>query len=99
MWRSCNPRHTERKRGVVTMTSMTSTPPTISATSARPARLVATMFRRGPAQRVLHLTWFAFFLTFVAWFNFAPFATTIAKEFGLSKGQLVTLGLCNLALT
>ena len=57
------------------------------------------MFRRGPAQRVLHLTWFAFFLTFVAWFNFAPFATTIAAQFGLSKGQLVTLGLCNLALT
>jgi NNP family nitrate/nitrite transporter-like MFS transporter len=57
------------------------------------------MFRRGPAQRVLHLTWFAFFLTFVAWFNFAPFAATIGKEFGLAKGQLVTLGLCNLALT
>lgn len=57
------------------------------------------MFRRGPAQRVLHLTWFAFFLTFVAWFNFAPFATTIGERFGLSKGQLVTLGLCNLALT
>ena len=57
------------------------------------------MFRPGPAQRILHLTWFAFFLTFVVWFNFAPFATTIGKQFGLSKGQLVTLGLCNLALT
>ncbi|HEY6533842.1 MAG TPA: NarK family nitrate/nitrite MFS transporter [Acidimicrobiales bacterium] len=65
----------------------------------RAGRLVRQMFRRGPAQRTLHLTWFAFFLTFVVWFNFAPFATTIGKEFGLSKGQLVTLGLCNLALT
>ena len=66
---------------------------------AHVGRLVSTMFRRGPAQRVLHLTWFAFFLTFVVWFNFAPFATTIGDEFALTKGQLVTLGLCNLALT
>jgi NNP family nitrate/nitrite transporter-like MFS transporter len=65
----------------------------------RAGQLVREMFRRGPAQRTLHLTWLAFFLTFVVWFNFAPFATTIGKEFGLSKGQLVTLGLCNLALT
>jgi NNP family nitrate/nitrite transporter-like MFS transporter len=66
---------------------------------ARAGRLVATMFRRGPAQRTLHLTWLAFFLSFVVWFNFAPFASTIGKQFGLDKGQLVTLGLCNLALT
>lgn len=76
------------------MLAMTPTP-----LAPTPARLVARMFRPGPAQRVLHLTWFAFFLTFVAWFNFAPFATTIGDRFGLSKGQLVTLGLCNLALT
>jgi NNP family nitrate/nitrite transporter-like MFS transporter len=61
--------------------------------------LIATMFRRGPSQRVLHLTWFAFFLTFVAWFNFAPFAKTIGDQFDLTKAQVVTLGLCNLALT
>lgn len=48
---------------------------------------------------MLHLTWFAFFVSFVVWFNFAPFATTIGREFSLSKPQLVTLGLCNLALT
>jgi NNP family nitrate/nitrite transporter-like MFS transporter len=66
---------------------------------ARARGLVATMFRRGPAQRTLHLTWLAFFLSFVVWFNFAPFSSTIGKEFGLDKGQLVTLGLCNLALT
>ena len=61
--------------------------------------LARTMFRRGPAQRTLHLTWFAFFCTFVVWFGFAPFATTIGRQFDLNKGQLVTLGLCNLALT
>ncbi|HEX9890299.1 MAG TPA: NarK family nitrate/nitrite MFS transporter [Nitriliruptorales bacterium] len=49
--------------------------------------------------RVLHLTWLAFFLSFVVWFNFAPFATTIGAEFGLSREQLTVLALCNVALT
>jgi NNP family nitrate/nitrite transporter-like MFS transporter len=49
--------------------------------------------------RVLHLTWFAFFLTFVVWFNFPPFATTIGQDFGLTPAQLGTIGLCNVALT
>jgi len=49
--------------------------------------------------KVLHLTWFAFFLTFVIWFNFPPFATTIGQDFGLSPAQLGTIGLCNVALT
>jgi len=49
--------------------------------------------------RILHLTWFAFFLSFVVWFNFPPFATTIGQEFGLTKPQLGTIGLCNVALT
>ncbi|MBI3256396.1 MAG: MFS transporter, partial [Actinobacteria bacterium] len=60
---------------------------------------MSVVFRRGAAQRTLHLTWMAFFLSFVVWFNFAPFAGDIGKQFGLDKGQLVTLGLCNLALT
>ncbi|MGF1524807.1 MAG: MFS transporter [Leptolyngbyaceae cyanobacterium] len=49
--------------------------------------------------RILHLTWFAFFLTFVVWFNFPPFATTIRQDFGLTQEQLGTIGLCNVALT
>jgi len=49
--------------------------------------------------RILHLSWFAFFLTFVCWFNFAPFATTIGKQLSLSPEQIKTLGICNLALT
>lgn len=49
--------------------------------------------------RILHLTWFAFFLTFVCWFNFAPFATTIGKQLSLTPEQIKTLGICNLALT
>jgi NNP family nitrate/nitrite transporter-like MFS transporter len=49
--------------------------------------------------RVLHLTWFAFFLSFVVWFNFAPFAATVAEAFDLSTEQLTVLALCNVALT
>lgn len=49
--------------------------------------------------RTLHLTWFAFFCSFVVWFNFAPFATTIGDDLGLSKVELGTLALCNVALT
>lgn len=49
--------------------------------------------------RVLHLTWFAFFLSFVVWFNFAPFANTISEQLGLDAGQKKTIGLCNVALT
>ena len=52
----------------------------------------------GP-HRILHLTWFAFFLSFIVWFNFAPFSKDIGDWFHLSKGELVTLGLCNVALT
>lgn len=49
--------------------------------------------------RTLHLTWFAFFLSFVVWFNFAPFAGVVGEQFGLTKAQLTTLALCNVALT
>ena len=49
--------------------------------------------------RILHLTWFAFCITFVVWFNFAPVATLIKADFGLTEGQLRTLAICNVALT
>ncbi|MGF1489464.1 MAG: MFS transporter [Prochloraceae cyanobacterium] len=49
--------------------------------------------------RILHLTWFAFFLTFVVWFNFAPLATTVKQDLGLTTAQIRTLALCNIALT
>jgi MFS transporter, NNP family, nitrate/nitrite transporter len=49
--------------------------------------------------RILHLTWFAFFLTFVCWFNFAPFASIIGKELNLDESQIKTILICNLAIT
>ncbi len=49
--------------------------------------------------RVLHMTWFAFFLSFVVWFNFAPLATTVRDALDLSEAQIRTLAICNVALT
>ncbi|MCF8723708.1 NNP family nitrate/nitrite transporter-like MFS transporter [Nitrospina gracilis] len=50
-------------------------------------------------QGVLHLTWIAFFLTFLAWFNMAPFNTTLEHHAGLSADQIRILMVCNVALT
>jgi len=53
---------------------------------------------RGP-YRILNFSWFAFFLTFLVWFNYAPFATVIKADLGLTVAQSRTISLCNLALT
>ncbi|MDQ3974758.1 MAG: NarK family nitrate/nitrite MFS transporter [Actinomycetota bacterium] len=49
--------------------------------------------------RMLHLTWIAFLLTFVVWFNFAPFASSVGDSLGLSREQLAVLAIANVALT
>jgi MFS transporter, NNP family, nitrate/nitrite transporter len=49
--------------------------------------------------RILHMTWFAFFLTFVVWFNLAPLATAVQADLGLTAAQIRTLAICNVALT
>ena len=50
-------------------------------------------------QAILHLTWIAFFLTFVSWFNMAPFNTTLQAVVGLTSDQIKLLMICNVALT
>ncbi len=49
--------------------------------------------------RILHLTWFAFFLTFMVWFNHAPLLSAIQATFDLSKQQIKALLIVNVALT
>ncbi|MDY7020049.1 MAG: MFS transporter [Cyanobacteriota bacterium] len=49
--------------------------------------------------KILHMTWFAFFLSFVVWFNLAPLATAVKEDFGLTVAQIRTLAICNVALT
>jgi len=54
---------------------------------------------RNPAIRTLHLTWFAFFLTFVLWFSHAPMKGAIASTFAMSDAQWKALLILNVALT
>ena len=49
--------------------------------------------------KVLHLSWMAFFITFMVWFNHAPLLAVIAKSLGLSSSEIKTLLILNVALT
>jgi NNP family nitrate/nitrite transporter-like MFS transporter len=49
--------------------------------------------------KVLHLSWMAFFITFVVWFNAAPLMLAIKDSLGLSNEQVKTLLILNVALT
>ena len=49
--------------------------------------------------RILHLSWFAFFLTFVVWFSHAPLMASIRDTFGLTDQEVKALLILNVALT
>ena len=49
--------------------------------------------------RVLHLTWFAFFLSFLVWFNHAPLMAAIREYLGLTDAEVSALLMINVALT
>lgn len=49
--------------------------------------------------RILHMTWMAFFVTFLVWFSHAPLLTLIQESMGLSDQQIKTLLILNVALT
>lgn len=49
--------------------------------------------------RILHLTWFAFFISFMIWFNHAPLLFAMRDSMGLSEQQIKTLLILNVALT
>jgi len=52
-----------------------------------------------PKIKTLHVTWFAFFLTFVVWFSHAPLLVFIKEAFDLSTAQVKALLILNVALT
>lgn len=49
--------------------------------------------------KILHLSWMAFFISFLVWFNHAPLMVAIREQFGLSTSEVNTLLLLNVALT
>ncbi|GGK70677.1 NarK family nitrate/nitrite MFS transporter [Amphritea balenae] len=52
-----------------------------------------------PKIKTLHVTWFAFFLTFVVWFSHAPLMVFIKESFGLTTPEVKALLILNVALT
>ncbi len=54
---------------------------------------------RDPKIRTLHITWFAFFLSFVAWFSHAPLMPFIKQALALSDAEIKALLILNVALT
>lgn len=52
-----------------------------------------------PKIKTLHITWFAFFLTFMVWFNHAPLLVFMKEAFDLSSQQVKALMILNVALT
>lgn len=52
-----------------------------------------------PNIQILHMTWFAFFLSFVLWFNLAPLGPLLMETFNMTSDEWKALAVLNLALT
>ncbi len=52
-----------------------------------------------PKIKTLHITWFAFFLTFMVWFNHAPLLVFMKDAFDMTSQQVKALMILNVALT
>lgn len=57
------------------------------------------LFSFSGKMKILHLSWIAFFITFVVWFNFAPLLQMVKETLGLSTQEIKTLLIFNVALT
>ncbi|MFD2176876.1 NarK family nitrate/nitrite MFS transporter [Veronia pacifica] len=57
------------------------------------------LFSFSGKMKILHLSWFAFFITFVVWFNFAPLLQAVKSSLGLTTEEIKTLLILNVALT
>ncbi|MBV1909403.1 MAG: NarK family nitrate/nitrite MFS transporter [Kangiellaceae bacterium] len=49
--------------------------------------------------KILHLSWMAFFVSFLVWFNHAPLLGAIATSLNLDASQIKTILILNVALT
>lgn len=55
--------------------------------SGKATRIRLTDFK-SPQMRAFHMTWFAFFLCFFAWFGIAPLMKVVREEMSLTKEQI-----------
>ena len=70
-----------------------------SATPVPPTKDKLNVLSFAGKNKILHLGWMAFFLTFFVWFNHAPFLSAIGETLDLTKQQVKTLLILNVALT
>ncbi len=54
---------------------------------------------RTPQMRAFHMSWFAFFLCFFAWFGIAPLMPVVKEELELTKGQIRWLIIASVSIT
>ena len=54
---------------------------------------------RTPQMRAFHMSWFAFFLCFFAWFGIAPLMGVVREELGLTKEQIGNTIIASVAIT
>jgi MFS transporter, NNP family, nitrate/nitrite transporter len=54
---------------------------------------------RTPQMRAFHMSWFAFFLCFFAWFGIAPLMVIVRDELGLTKTQVGNTIIASVAVT
>ena len=52
-----------------------------------------------PQMRAFHMSWFAFFLCFFAWFGIAPLMAVVKEELGLSKQQVGNTIIASVSIT
>jgi len=52
-----------------------------------------------PQMRAFHMTWFAFFLCFFAWFGIAPLMVYVREELSLTKAQIGNTIIASVAIT
>jgi len=57
------------------------------------------LFSFSGKMKILHMSWLAFFISFMVWFNFAPLMASIRETFGLSDQEVKLLLILNVALT
>ena len=66
---------------------------------SQPSRGPGEVFSFKDRYRILHLSWLAFFVTFIVWFNHAPLMAAIRDTFRLSNEQVGAILILNVALT
>ena len=54
---------------------------------------------RTPQMRAFHMSWFAFFLCFFAWFGIAPLMPVVSEELQLTKAQIGNTIIASVAIT